>query len=205
MVWRPAEALSVSGNVGRAWRAPTLFELFSNGPHLGEARYEQGDPGLRPEAGTDGHDRITLIWPDDQIKNTWLQITVLANQFTGLVSPHVFYFGNLVGETGERPLSWRVTVADLMAVRRNYSNDLANSSSRYDFNHDRKVDARDAAVVRTNLFHTLRRISTPPAPAGASAAPAPASPFFSAPAANLSGSGSSATRRVWDEPPAPLV
>src|SRR5438128_144412 len=53
VVWRPAEALSVSGNVGRAWRAPTLFELFSNGPQLGEARYGQGDPGLRPEAVTD--------------------------------------------------------------------------------------------------------------------------------------------------------
>ena len=52
VVWRPVEEVSVSGNVGRAWRAPTLFELFSNGPHLGEARYEQGDPGLRPEAGT---------------------------------------------------------------------------------------------------------------------------------------------------------
>src|SRR5256885_16115326 len=44
----------------RAWRAPTLFELFSNGPHLGEARYEIGDAGLKPEAGTelDG----TLRW-----------------------------------------------------------------------------------------------------------------------------------------------
>ena len=52
IVWRPVAVLAVSGNVGRAWRAPTLFELFANGPHLGEARYEQGDPGLRPEAGT---------------------------------------------------------------------------------------------------------------------------------------------------------
>ncbi|OLC06039.1 MAG: hypothetical protein AUH46_00920, partial [Gemmatimonadetes bacterium 13_1_40CM_70_15] len=52
VVWRPLEALAVSGNIGRAWRAPTLFELFANGPHLGEARYEQGDPGLRPETGT---------------------------------------------------------------------------------------------------------------------------------------------------------
>ena len=41
-----------TANLGRAWRAPTLFELFSNGPHLGEARYEIGDPALKPEAGT---------------------------------------------------------------------------------------------------------------------------------------------------------
>src|SRR5439155_469840 len=43
---------ALTANLGRAWRAPTLFELFSNGPHLGEARYEIGDAGLKPEAGT---------------------------------------------------------------------------------------------------------------------------------------------------------
>ena len=44
-------AAALTANLGRAWRAPTLFELFSNGAHLGEARYEIGDPGLKPEAG----------------------------------------------------------------------------------------------------------------------------------------------------------
>ena len=53
LVFRPVERLAFAANVGRAWRAPTLFELFSNGPHLGEARWEVGDPGLRPELGTD--------------------------------------------------------------------------------------------------------------------------------------------------------
>jgi iron complex outermembrane recepter protein len=52
LVYRPLVAVALTANVGRAWRAPTLFELFSNGPHLGEARYEIGDSGLRPEAGT---------------------------------------------------------------------------------------------------------------------------------------------------------
>jgi len=51
VVWRPVTAVAVSANLGRAWRAPTLFELFANGPHLGEARYERGDPALVPEAG----------------------------------------------------------------------------------------------------------------------------------------------------------
>ena len=50
-MFRPAADVAVSANVGRAWRAPTLFELFSNGPHLGEARYERGDAALVPEAG----------------------------------------------------------------------------------------------------------------------------------------------------------
>ena len=51
VVWRPAAEVAVSLNLGRAWRAPTLFELFANGPHLGEARYERGDAALVPEAG----------------------------------------------------------------------------------------------------------------------------------------------------------
>ncbi len=51
-VFRPAGALALTANAGRAWRAPTLFELFANGPHLGEARYEIGDPDLGPERAT---------------------------------------------------------------------------------------------------------------------------------------------------------
>jgi iron complex outermembrane recepter protein len=41
--------LAFTANVGRAWRAPTLFELFANGPRLGEVRYEIGDATLDPE------------------------------------------------------------------------------------------------------------------------------------------------------------
>src|SRR5438046_710681 len=47
---KPAGGLSLSVNVGRAWRAPTLFALFANGPHIGEARYELGDSPMQPEA-----------------------------------------------------------------------------------------------------------------------------------------------------------
>jgi outer membrane receptor protein involved in Fe transport len=50
-VFRPAARLAFAVNVGRAWRAPTLFELFTNGPHPGEARFEVGDATLEPEAG----------------------------------------------------------------------------------------------------------------------------------------------------------
>jgi iron complex outermembrane recepter protein len=50
VVFTPAAGLSLTLNVGRAWRAPTLFELFANGPHIGEARYELGDSTMKPEA-----------------------------------------------------------------------------------------------------------------------------------------------------------
>ena len=50
LVFTPSAAWTVSVNLGRAWRAPTLFELFANGPHIGEARYELGDSTLDPES-----------------------------------------------------------------------------------------------------------------------------------------------------------
>src|SRR6266545_2257427 len=49
LVFTPANGWALSLNGGRAWRAPTLFELFANGPHIGEARFERGDSTLEPE------------------------------------------------------------------------------------------------------------------------------------------------------------
>ena len=49
VIAHPLADLALTANVGRAWRAPTLFELFANGPRLGEARYEIGDAALDPE------------------------------------------------------------------------------------------------------------------------------------------------------------
>jgi len=48
-VFRPTPETSLAVNAGRAWRAPTLFELFANGPRLGEGRYELGNASLDPE------------------------------------------------------------------------------------------------------------------------------------------------------------
>src|SRR5438034_421802 len=48
-VFAPANGWALRLNGGRAWRAPTLFELFANGPHIGEARFERGDSTLKPE------------------------------------------------------------------------------------------------------------------------------------------------------------
>jgi len=52
VVYRPVTTFALTANLGCAWRAPTLFELFAKGPRLGEARYEIGRPDLEPEAGT---------------------------------------------------------------------------------------------------------------------------------------------------------
>lgn len=46
---RAGAGLVITANVGRAWRAPTLLELHSDGPRIGEYRYEIGDPSMEPE------------------------------------------------------------------------------------------------------------------------------------------------------------
>jgi outer membrane receptor protein involved in Fe transport len=49
IVVQPVPELSLAANVGRAWRAPTLFELFTNGPNFAEARYDIGRVDLESE------------------------------------------------------------------------------------------------------------------------------------------------------------
>lgn len=49
LVFRALPHLALVGNVGTAWRAPTFFDLYSNGPHLAESRYELGDSLMVPE------------------------------------------------------------------------------------------------------------------------------------------------------------
>lgn len=65
LVFRPAAGVALAANVGRAWRAPTLFELFTNGPHPGEARFEIGTAGLQPEAGLNLD--VSLRWQADRV------------------------------------------------------------------------------------------------------------------------------------------
>ena len=51
-VIHPSAQFALLGNIGRGWRAPTLFDLLSNGLNRGDARYEIGDPGLTTETST---------------------------------------------------------------------------------------------------------------------------------------------------------
>ncbi|MEO7996585.1 MAG: TonB-dependent receptor [Gemmatimonadaceae bacterium] len=46
--------VALVANAGSAWRAPTLFDLYSNGVNIAEARYELGDPSLRREYDVNG-------------------------------------------------------------------------------------------------------------------------------------------------------
>ncbi len=59
-VYQPIRGLSLAVNLGRAFRAPTLFELYTNGPHLGEDRFEIGLPTAKPEVSFNAD--LTARW-----------------------------------------------------------------------------------------------------------------------------------------------
>jgi iron complex outermembrane receptor protein len=49
VLYRVAEPVALVMNLGRGYRAPTAFDLFSNGVHEGTVRFERGDPDLPNE------------------------------------------------------------------------------------------------------------------------------------------------------------
>lgn len=66
VVFRPADHLSLVANYGSGWRAPTLFDLYANGPNLAEARFEVGNPALKAERSRNGD--IGVRYADDRIR-----------------------------------------------------------------------------------------------------------------------------------------
>lgn len=107
-------------------------------------------------------DFIFLTWADEAIKNTWLEVTFLSNSTTGFTEPSVFYFGNVVGETGNDSANAIVNLADVAGTRQNQtgfgSTDINN---QFDFNRDSKVNLIDIAIARQNQsgFSPVRLIT----------------------------------------------
>jgi hypothetical protein len=125
------------------------------------------DPTIhfRPGAGAGGADRYALLFQDGAVKNTWLQVTVNATSTSGLRSPDVFYFGNLVADTG---LGREMTTTGIdVANTRTHLSSLAGLGSPYDHNRDAKVDLFDVLYARRSPFHWLIQIIPPAAPAPA--------------------------------------
>lgn len=120
---------------------------------------------VRPAAGNSGSDRVTMTWDDIAINNQWLQVTVLANENTGLSSPDVHYWGNQIGETGNNATT-SVDGGDVGIVVNNPSGfgsvDITNP---YDLNKTGFVDGGDIGIVVNNpTGFTSLLLFTPPEP-----------------------------------------
>jgi L-ascorbate metabolism protein UlaG (beta-lactamase superfamily) len=100
---------------------------------------------VRRGDGAVDSDRVTVVWADGAIKNTWLQVTLVA-------SGNVFYFGNAVGETGNSSANAFVSAADEIGVRNHLTpaGGSAAIENAYDFNRDGMVDSADELLARGN-------------------------------------------------------
>ena len=140
---------------------------------------------VRAGAGTNGSDRVTLVWADKAIPNgNWLQVTALANANTGLAANDVFYFGCAIGETGNTPADAVVNSSDVTRTRNNFSGfNLVGLESVYDFNRDRQVASGDVTIARNHFSgFTPLELITPPAsaPGPLGGAPLVAAPVLAA-------------------------
>jgi hypothetical protein len=118
---------------------------------------------------------VDIVWADNTIQNQWLHVTVLGgvnDANTHLLSNVSFYYGNLIGDTGDQTSGTAfVTSADVIATRNNV-NGLASVgiTNIYDFNRDGFVTSSDVLISRNNI-NGLSGLNLITVPAG-SAAPA---------------------------------
>jgi hypothetical protein len=128
---------------------------------------------VRSGAGTGGSDRITLLWGDNAIQNTWLQITVNATANTGLASADVFYFGNVIGESGNSSSTALVTIADVNMAKALQGS--ATITSPVDFNRNGIVTIADVNIAKAYQNASIPLFTAPAAPAASAAVPAASS------------------------------
>jgi hypothetical protein len=123
-----------------------------------------------------GRYRVTLMWSDYDPKDTsglpqavangWLEVRLKANGRTNLAADDVFYFGNLIGETGATNAAGRLGVdaTDLGRVRAAQVSAGASTASVnnvYDFNRDGRVNVLDVGIARSRDGVTVPLLTVP--------------------------------------------
>lgn len=130
----------------------------------------------RSTPGNSAAQRIEILFPSLSIVNTWLRVNIVANAHTGLSAPDVFYFGNLVGGTGQHNNIAIVNTTDIASAKLAI-NTPATITSIVDFNRSGQVTITDVAIAKLNnqlsipLFTAPLILTPPPFAAGANVSP----------------------------------
>ncbi len=145
---------------------------------------------VRMGSGTGGSDRVEITFATNAIKNTWLEVDVLADANTGLSTPDIFYFGSAAGDSGlgDSAALAKVDINDANAPLANILGLTTQVFQILDYTKDGKVDINDANAAANSVF-TLHYIASPAepfAPSGGGIA-APAAVATAAPAATPTG------------------
>jgi len=125
-----------------------------------------------PNQGSSGSTRVKVQFEANTIRNTWLRVSVVANNNTWLRSGDVFYFGSAVGDmdVGNTATEVRVNAIDTGFVRNNQSPnpDSVGVTNTYDVNKDGRVNSIDTGFVRLNQTNPTIGLFTAPGAAGRS-------------------------------------
>ena len=133
IVVRPIPELSLVTNFGTGWRAPTLIDLYTNGPNIADARYEIGDRTLAAERAHDIDGGVR--WVGDHLRgeatvyqnsvDNFIYVAPTSQTISGLqVYRHQQVDARLTGAE----VSGAVEVADPLTLRASY--DFVNGSVR---------------------------------------------------------------------------
>ncbi|EIC22652.1 TonB-dependent receptor [Thiorhodovibrio frisius] len=79
-VYRLTDQLALAGNLGRGFRAPTLFELYADGVHGGVAAIQVGNPDLEPEKSLNAD--LALRWQLPRLSGS---LTVYRNAISDYI------------------------------------------------------------------------------------------------------------------------
>ena len=92
-------------------------------------------------------------------------MTVKADGNTALQGPQVFYFGNLVGETGHNSSSgsFTVNIGDVLGTKF-HSGNPAGITSWFDFNRDGQTGIGDVVTVKFDSGNSLVALNAPDQP-----------------------------------------
>ena len=93
VLYRVAEPVALVLNVGRGYRAPTAFDLFSNGVHEGTVRFERGDSTLGNETSINTDLSVRV-----QTGSLTAEMGVFANYINNFIFPRPI--GTLDPESG---------------------------------------------------------------------------------------------------------
>jgi len=156
---------------------------------------------VRAGAGSDEADRVEITWASGAIKNTWLEVQVLATANTGLATADVHFWGNKVGDvgTGTPATTFVTSAADKTSVLGGAAGGVPITNPR-DFNRDGNVTAADATIV-LNSVGAIGRLQIgaggPFAPATKQASSAAAAGDAGVASALAATSSSAFTREAW--------
>ena len=89
------EYVAVGGSVARAFRAPSVEELFSSGFHAAVGSFDIGNPGLEPETNLGGEALVRI-----QSARVDGLVSAYYNRIDDFIAPHLVGDTTIAGEEG---------------------------------------------------------------------------------------------------------